>query len=562
MNRKILSACLALAAAGGAAAQNLHPEIVVTNEYESKTVSVPKQALPMAFPDSLREFNYKFDYSVFDNPYEGSSEFNPYLVNITPARSERKSRSLWLRAGAGWTFHPEFKAVWTPVRKESSRLGIYADYKGYSGPYRTLAADLSSVRGSFRHGYDHAAKAGAVFSGFTDRHEFRAEVKYDGIFAGLDAESSLNTGGVSFGISSRAGASSALDYSVDASFEGGTDRSPEGVLGLADFNLGSRLVPHIPDLGFDLVADLGVRYLGCSGVFDARHVGVSINPKAVWKFGNLDLSAGVRLDMVSPAGNASGQYSRTGQIIYPDVRASYAFLDGALTAYASATGGARGVSWSELRGKNHFLRPSLMAGNVLENEIVRLDAAAGVRGRITQWFHYDLSAGYAFLSGTPAELVLLTAPSVFSQSVTYVDEGLFHADLGGSLDLEDISVDGVLSYRNASAAAAAPMVFPSPFSADVRISYCWAGRLDIWTGVRASLSRRSLVADYTGGTYAGTLEMKVPGYADISVGAEYALTRRWKVWGRVGNLLNADVRQLPVYARQGINFTAGICLEL
>ncbi|MBR1869502.1 MAG: TonB-dependent receptor, partial [Bacteroidales bacterium] len=294
----------------------------------------------------------------------------------------------------------------------------------------------------------------------------------------------------------------------------------------------------------------------------ARHVGVSINPKAVWKFGNLDLSAGVRLDMVSPAGNASGQYSRTGQIIYPDVRASYTFLDGALTAYASLTGGARGVSWREARSRNHFLRPVLDAGGVLDNEIVRMDAEAGLRGTITQWFNYDFSAGYAFLSGAMADLVVRTAPAVFYQSLAYVDEGLFHADLSGNLDLENFSAEGTLSFRKAKVDAGTPMVLPSPFSADVRLGYGWADRLETWIGVRAALARKAIVADIAGGSLSATPEMTVPGYADVSLGAEYALTRRWKVWGRIGNLLNSDVRILPVHVRRGINFTAGICLEL
>ena len=69
---------------GGLSAQNLNPTVSVTREYQGKLMEVSKPSVKMAVPDSLTEFNLKFDYSVFENPYKGSYEFKPYNMDMRP----------------------------------------------------------------------------------------------------------------------------------------------------------------------------------------------------------------------------------------------------------------------------------------------------------------------------------------------------------------------------------------------------------------------------------------------------------------------------------------------
>lgn len=77
---------------GGLSAQNLNPTVSVSREYQGKLMEVSKPAVKMAVPDSLTEFNLKFDYSVFENPYKGSYDFKPYNMDMRPdAEPDRKS---------------------------------------------------------------------------------------------------------------------------------------------------------------------------------------------------------------------------------------------------------------------------------------------------------------------------------------------------------------------------------------------------------------------------------------------------------------------------------------
>ena len=83
---------LTLAAAGSvlacvsAGAQNLNPTVSVTKAYEGSLMEVHKPAQEMFVPDSLKRFDLDFDYSVFENPYKGSYDFSPYLLEMNRRR--------------------------------------------------------------------------------------------------------------------------------------------------------------------------------------------------------------------------------------------------------------------------------------------------------------------------------------------------------------------------------------------------------------------------------------------------------------------------------------------
>ena len=61
-------------------AQTLDPTVEVSRSYEGKLMEVHKPALVMSVPDSVFRFDLNFDYSVFESPYKGSYEFNPYFT--------------------------------------------------------------------------------------------------------------------------------------------------------------------------------------------------------------------------------------------------------------------------------------------------------------------------------------------------------------------------------------------------------------------------------------------------------------------------------------------------
>ena len=120
MRQHILTTALAAAVSALAFGQNLNPTVEVTNAYEGGASSISKPAQQMAVPDSVTRFNLDFDYSVFEKPFKGAYEFRPYYVQLKPEPKASTEEKFYLRAGAGFTLHPELDVVWSPVRKASS----------------------------------------------------------------------------------------------------------------------------------------------------------------------------------------------------------------------------------------------------------------------------------------------------------------------------------------------------------------------------------------------------------------------------------------------------------
>src|SRR5574344_1687750 len=109
----IISAALALCPQ--LLAQNINQSVQVTNEYETKFADFQKQGLNLSVPDSINHFDYSFDYSVFDTPYDG--------------------HTFYLRAGAGYTLHPVLELIYSPVTRKNLDLSVFDSGSGYYGDY-------------------------------------------------------------------------------------------------------------------------------------------------------------------------------------------------------------------------------------------------------------------------------------------------------------------------------------------------------------------------------------------------------------------------------------------
>ena len=94
------------------------------------------------------------------------------------------------------------------------------------------------------------------------------------------------------------------------------------------------------------------------------------------------------------------------------------------------------------------------------------------------------------------------------------------------------------------------MLAPSVFEGSVAATYNWLKRVYAGLDCEFASARKSATG------------YKVPAYADLGVTAEYVMNRRLSFWLRGGNLLNMEIQRNLLYAEKGVNFTAGICLNL
>ena len=73
MRYRIIALMIAGAlAAFSASAQNLNPQVQVTNDYKARMGLQGKQGVELEIPESLRNFRSSVDYNVLATPYKGA----------------------------------------------------------------------------------------------------------------------------------------------------------------------------------------------------------------------------------------------------------------------------------------------------------------------------------------------------------------------------------------------------------------------------------------------------------------------------------------------------------
>ena len=587
MRQHILATALAAAVSALAYGQNLNPTVEVTNAYEGGASSIAKPAQQMAVPDSVTRFNLDFDYSVFEKPYQGAYEFTPYYVQLKPTPKASTTEKFYLRAGAGFTLHPELDLVFTPVQKEKYRMSVYATHHSYFGRYHDFALGTLQdgitpiVKADKMKGYLADTKAGidgaynweggqaSLDLGFRNRMADNA-YRYQKM-SGLEAKARV-----------RALPSddphlhydAAIDYSLlggDLSELLGSKRDFRE----SKFSLASELGP---------VLDGGSRVLVGMNVDLARYMGdytgytgiMSATPKYQFTLDRWRFSLGAKLSwtIYSEDYNVWGEGLRhKSGFVYPDVYVDFHLLDDQLVLQASVTGGDR---FNTLSGQ-FFSHPFDYFGNY-GHSLERVRAMIGARGNIAGRFRYDLQGGYARWTYAPTEaLVMFKFDSVdpasddsgdlhtpvlvehrILRSYQY-EKGfnLLFADLDYGWKSESVTVDGRLSWRHSNVSGNGALA-PATLTGFIRPAYNYGDRMKGGLDIAWSTGRKATYADENGIV---TDTWRVPGWVDLGLFAEYRFTHRFGFWAKGGNLLNQVVHKTPLYAEAGMYFTAGIVLN-
>lgn len=541
--------------------QNLNPTVDVTRDYEVRTPEIRKPLQSMNIPDSVLRFNMAVDYSVFDNPYGGSYDFSPYLINVRPDVRKADDGKFYFRLGGGFPLHPEGDIVFSPRLDGPFRFSIYGHHLSYLGKYHGITPDGGSLvkNGESWDGRDMTTKAGldglyAWKNGL---------LTFDASFGNLMVKDNavdrmLNSGefnlrafsengdkkGISYDVrlSGRFGADSFKAYAADGLNEGGL---------VLDASVGGALRSKSV-FSADVHADVSK----CDGSIDDLAGTVSVTGKYSFSSGIFHLDLGGKLSvMTHPGGNEEPkEYFEKrvrGQFLYPDVRLSLTSRNGRFSFYIKAEGGDRFNSYSDmLRGNSHFhpLYGIYDGRRALDHTVERINAAAGVRVGDASVFQLDLSGGYSnvangLLDGWKEDLSVPV--------IGYADYGMVYADLFYAVKSHTVDFNGHVSFKNASMSedAGQGLFKPAMFSGDMELTITAGDAVKAGLSCRFSSSREAL-----NGT-------KLPGYADFGVFAETPLTKSLSLWAKGSNLLGMTVQRVPGFAEKGAWATGGICLN-
>lgn len=563
MYRYIMIVAAALVTAA-ASAQDLDPTVVVSRAYEGNLVEVHKPIMEMAVPDTVQNFRLDFDYSVFDSPYKGSYEFNPYMTSMRPASAEFTPQTFYLRAGAGYRLYPVADIVWSPSFKKDFRMDVYASHRSYVGDYRAISSEVRDAQtvlvpdGEW-NGYDMRTDAGV-----SGRYDWKNGVMdFDVAYLGIHSKDyikarSFNAVDASFGIASKSAKTFLYDVDLDYRFtaDRGRHRVDEQFLSL-DAELGPQFKSShkvLFDMGFDMVTYSNESDWGCARM--------NFTPHYVYSEGRWNLDLGLKIDfLVAPDGGSGSSPADRQQVFYPDVHVEFTAIRNAMNLYACATGGNRINTYGDIVERNHFADPGFFYGNRLESTVERIKMQLGMKGRIGARFSYDLNCGYAGYGNDILDAVYMNPDLVSPAGVGYSGCNKAFVAVGWLLDTERFNFDGVLSYAHHWGFEEVPHVLaPSSFTGASSLEYNIRKRIFFGVDCSFASARKNLVPV----SFPDSADMyfKIPGYADLGAFVEVVTSRRLSIWARGGNLLNMTIQRTPLYAEGGVSFTAGVCLNL
>ena len=516
----------------GLFAQNLNPEVQVTNEYQTRLNDVSKQGPSMSVPDSLLRFDYHFDYSVFDSPYKGAYEFSPYAVDLAPSASPYDGRKFYLRGGAGYVFRPELETVWSVLDRKKAAVNVFASGRGFYGDYKQgpllipVAGEIDEA--VFYKGYDFSAKAGVDSRFNIGPVLLRAEIGCEGLFN----DHQLYKAGIGYAPYASVRAAyqkpGAYSYGVGVRYRYVDDRH-DGLMPVNDHDvrIDGNIAPHLSG-NYRVEADVQV-------AVNTFYTAADVHPHAAFSMGIFDVDAGFRLgwfvDKVS---------------ISPAVNLNMRLFKDYVNLYLFADGRNHMPSYWDYKSYSHRYHTSYTTPLPV-HEIA--DLGGGFRGYAPFGLQYDIKAGYKFVENSPFWAVSASN----AEAILYQDCNLFHADLALAWVSERVNFDGSLHYQYLPDGVGDRIFSPAELYGEIRGGYNWMKRIYAGLSVSGCTQRQATV---------GTRSAIMPGYVNLGVWGEYKFNDRFSAWLEGRNLLNQDVRFSPIYCEFGPSVTAGITISL
>lgn len=581
MKRTLTFAALLLSVA--ASAQKIDPQVVVTRDYTTSIeAAAGKAQYQISDPEGVKNFDIDFDYSVFETKYLGSYDFSPYLIEVSPETPRTTENTLFVRAGAGFTFRPELEFVWSPVlfsEKPDSvyssryfkrlRLNLYGSHNSYVGRYHDFAnrtlndirvARFEKNKDDFGRGSDLNTKLGASICYDGTNAGFVLAADYTNLGSDIsiyDFSRQHNVFDVSLALRAHPSEKKHFHYAVT----GGYRTSSDNVYGLRERNIldtdykAAVCMGEIFDMSNSILVDLafdGSTYRSTSDTdIHQSSYKIALTPHYKFQNGPLDLDLGLDLSNVWAS---AGSFYEVGKhfLISPDITARIVLKEKKCLLVAKVDGDNSLGNYAGLVSQYHFL-----AADKIRNTRVPYAIKAGLSGNLFKVLDYNVYAQYK--RTRDGILTSIVNDATLGREVTslcygdYWSTG-FHADAAMNFKAVKIysDVDFLVSdFMKDSDVSGA--FLPARWKSYSSVDFTVSRRITIG----ADLEFRSSMVAQTGFSE-GPAAYVIPHYENLGIRGEWKTARNLSVWVRGRNLLCQSIQYVPLYSEKGMSFTAGI----
>lgn len=549
---------------------DFNPTVQVVNSYENKLVNMDRYMHKLPVPDSLYHFDLNFDYSGFDTPYKGNSEFNPFFTDIEMSGRPYDGRKFYLKAGAGYCFAPFLDLYYTMKDSGKFNIGLHANADGFYGfndYFQTIDGKILLQDKSHWTGFDAKAVAGFDATVDWESYSMLFNLDYEGalgsslpnevnITAGTNPAGLRNYQGMnaSWGVITKYDTRKRFVFSSDLAYSfGWSNYGPSAakpvvsyehnprlrMLGHYNFKSGSALdLELMGNFTMNLPGSTGKQAYGFTGIVNPRYY---FNSRKV----HFGLGAAILVDGGKNIATAPG------------------------TALPFALWPTLDFLWSAVRDKLDLYVRSEITGymygdrmNALENRIYvpyekdygfsnvrHMNSKMGMRGCLGRKFNYDLHAGFNLYENEPAFIVKGSyQPNGGVLSMIHEEMRIIHA--GASFDgtFGGFNISGDVNY-NHFLTSSRMLAIPSALTANLDMKYTILGRIGL--GVGAEYRSPYRAGDYT-----------TPFFLDLHALFDYKITGSFSIFAKGSNLLNRSMQYIPMYSHHGFCITAGVVLNL
>lgn len=567
----LIVAFSAVTALGQKDSTKLNQSVEVMKAYRPSISNANKVNLMPVIDDTTR-FTPEFKYSIESHPIKNGFTATPISAADVNGLPSKDLGLGFLKVGAGTysTLYGEF--FFNLPKSKIATFGLHLRHLSSDGTVRLREDD----RVDAPYSQNNAAIFGSVNLGSAilsaNLSYDRDAMRYYGYPVAIPAVVPSQ-----FGLSQayqngniRVALKSDEELDSDLKFNGGFNlgyfdaktgqkQSSAGLFGKFDYNFGT--ISGILDISYDYYKTDSIN-LELQPLPGTKTEGwVKIAPSVRLDGDNWSVRGGINFVAVQDKSFLNSTK------LYPDFEANFRPIEGMLTLYASFKGDLKNNRYGDIAYENYWADPRHNVHNTDYTYIL----SGGLKGKITREVSYNIGVNYSkvkdlyfyVLNSFPdGSSSTIPAPKLYNNAfdLTYDDAGIFNLSTELSYvsgkDLSVVLKGNYYSY-NLESLPFAPQKpkFDLTASAGFRI----IDRLSGFTDLGVIGKRQAMTYYYSPFSSAlpETKEFSIDPTIQLNLGATYDFTSKFKLFGRVDNLLNRQNEQWLGYASQGLRLMAG-----
>lgn len=559
--------------------------VEVSRPYDVNLDGIRKPAIPISVDDSLHRFDVRFDYSIFNRPYEDLYDFTPYESVQLSTVGANRTPFVFARLGSQYAFGdrgplPAGEIYLQSKSKNGFCSGLYGRHNSFFGELGRGFGDTPYVPASRM---ENTVGGDITYDWSTGELMFDLKYDYDtykyGLEPGTPPSGTVLSRGfdpvashrndsftASFNLNSAQKEENTVYYDVTMSYRrsrkhlaftpfADTSRLTEGFLNVNGY-VGATFDIH------RVYIDMNIEYASYGGLRDFSIGVVEFSPIYQLDRKRLHARLGVKFgsrygmenSIPEPGLDLSPRSS-----IFPDIDLRYTLIDKSLWIHTVITGG------NDINPLSRMIDdcPLVLPDSPMEFGSRPLDATLSLEGVLGGRLGINLEGNYKIYKNKmlfiPAYGVTEGLPQL---TATYRDVNQFSTQGEIFWRSQDVTLGGRLRYASYKNRGDKSVVTEMPkWTGNAFFRYNFRERIIAQVECNFRSSTSGTMVDRTVGWESYAVPYEVPAIIDLDLNVNYLINKHFSVFVKAGNILNHRNQYMPLYLEPGANFGGGFCIN-